>query len=324
MNFIKKHAWPVIYTTILALFTLFVILDAFVIPQPYAAITTQHTAQASSLSGSSSASAAGTSSTASSAASVANAASASSSAEVSDNSYNDGNISIKITKYREYNSDIYAADIQLSNINYLKTALADDTFGRNITQTTSEIAAAHNAILAINGDFYGTRMQGYVIRNGTVYRDTSSNPPNEDLVIYSDGSCSIIEEGSISAADLIKKGALQVLSFGPALIKDGSINITENEEVGRAQASNPRTAIGMISPLHYIFVVSDGRSSASQGLSLYQLATFMKGLGVTTAYNLDGGGSSTMYFNGKVINNPTTNGRSFEEREVSDIVYVGY
>ena len=60
------------------------------------------------------------------------------------------------------------------------------------------------------------------------------------------------------------------------------------------------------------------------GLSLLQLTEFMKELGVTTSYNLDGGGSSAMYFNGEVINNPITNGRSIVERSVSDIVYIGY
>ncbi|MBQ1284842.1 MAG: phosphodiester glycosidase family protein, partial [Lachnospiraceae bacterium] len=66
-----------------------------------------------------------------------------------------------------------------------------------------------------------------------------------------------------------------------------------------------------------------GRTSESEGLSLYELAEFMQSLGVTTAYNLDGGGSSTMYYNGQVINNPTTNGNQISERSVSDIVYIG-
>lgn len=87
-------------------------------------------------------------------------------------------------------------------------------------------------------------------------------------------------------------------------------------------ASNPRTAVGMIEEGHYIFVVSDGRTEDSEGLSLYELAQFMQKLGVQIAYNLDGGGSSTMYFNGQVVNNPTTNGR-IKERGVSDIVYIG-
>jgi exopolysaccharide biosynthesis protein len=89
-------------------------------------------------------------------------------------------------------------------------------------------------------------------------------------------------------------------------------------------ANNPRTAIAYVEPLHYLIVVSDGRTSESKGLKLYQMANFLKGLGATVAYNLDGGGSSTMYFGGKVINNPTTNGKTISEREVSDIVYIGY
>ena len=88
-------------------------------------------------------------------------------------------------------------------------------------------------------------------------------------------------------------------------------------------ASNPRTAIGKIGDNHYVFVVSDGRTSESKGLSLYQLATFMKKLNCITAYNLDGGGSSTLYFNGNIINNPVSMGKS-SERKVSDIVYIGY
>jgi exopolysaccharide biosynthesis protein len=78
----------------------------------------------------------------------------------------------------------------------------------------------------------------------------------------------------------------------------------------------------MIDDLHYVFVVSDGRSGESEGLSLYELATFMQELGVQTAYNLDGGGSSTMYFNGAVVNDPS-GGFGESERKVSDIVYIG-
>lgn len=87
--------------------------------------------------------------------------------------------------------------------------------------------------------------------------------------------------------------------------------------------SNPRTAIGQIDDLHYIMIVADGRTSESEGLSLYELAKVMQDYHCQTAYNLDGGGSSTMYFNGEIVNNPT-NGRSHGERSVSDIVYIGY
>ena len=88
-------------------------------------------------------------------------------------------------------------------------------------------------------------------------------------------------------------------------------------------AKNPRTAIAMVDELHYLLVVSDGRTRESEGLSLYEFAEFLKARGAVTAYNLDGGGSSTMVFCGKVVNQPTTNGKSIRERSVSDIVYIG-
>lgn len=112
------------------------------------------------------------------------------------------------------------------------------------------------------------------------------------------------------------------MSFGPALIENSQVAVDSADEVGKAMASNPRTAIGIIDDKHYVLVVSDGRTDESKGLSLKELADFMKELKVTTAYNLDGGGSSTMYFNGQIINKPTTNGHNIEEREVSDIVYL--
>ena len=118
--------------------------------------------------------------------------------------------------------------------------------------------------------------------------------------------------------------AWQVFCFGPGLLSRGEINVNPNTEVAAHKASNPRTALGIISKGHYVMVVSDGRTEESAGLSLYQLATILKGYGVTDAYNLDGGGSSVMVFNGKVVNKPTTNGVNIRERSISDIVYIGY
>ena len=241
-----------------------------------------------------------------------------------ENSYVDSNMKIEITEYRYNNTNVYVADIVLSSPEYLKTALAKSTYGKNVTDKTSVIADGVGAILAINGDYYGARESGYVIRNGILYRDRASKN-GVDLVVYEDGGMQIINESDITAQELIINGAYNVLSFGPGLISDGQITVSENYEVGVAMASNPRTAVGMIDDLHYVFVVSDGRTTDNEGLSLYELAEFMKNeLNAVTAYNLDGGGSSTMVFNGTVINNPTTNGRKIKERSVSDIVYIGY
>ena len=242
----------------------------------------------------------------------------------SDTSYSDDNISITLTEKTVSNTQVYIADITVSSAEYLKTALAQNTYGTNVTAKTSVTAANNNAILAVNGDYYGANSTGYVIRNGVVYRDTvREDSSNGDLAIYKDGSFKIIYEEEISAEQLVKDGVVNLLAFGPSLVENGKIIVNTNSEVGQSMASNPRTAIGIIDENHYIIVVSDGRTSESQGLSLYELAEFMKSYGVKTAYNLDGGGSSTLYFNGQVINKPTTNGY-ISERAVSDIVYIGY
>lgn len=236
--------------------------------------------------------------------------------------YSDENIRIALTQYREYDTDIYVAEVWLSSAQYLKTAFANNRYGKNVTAKTSEIASQSGAILAINGDYYGARESGYVIRNGVVYRDYGSSS-TDILCIYADGSFAVTNSAEASAQELVDAGVWQAFSFGPGLIEDGEIAVSRSDEVGKAMASNPRTAIGQIGELHYVFVVSDGRTGQSEGLSLYELAVFMKNLGVETAYNLDGGGSSTMVVLGQVINNPTTGGSRTKERSVSDIVYIG-
>ncbi|WP_217970772.1 phosphodiester glycosidase family protein [Streptococcus oralis] len=246
-------------------------------------------------------------------------------AQVTDTSYSDGNISVTLTEKTVNETQVYVADINLSSSDYLKTALAQNSYGTNVTAKTSVTAAENNAILAVNGDYYGANSSGYVIRNGVVYRDSvREDASNGDLAIYKDGSFKIIYEDQVSVDQLVQDGVVNLLAFGPSLVENGEISVDTNTEVGQAMSSNPRTAIGIIDENHYIIVVSDGRTSESKGLSLYQMAEVMKSYGVKTAYNLDGGGSSTLYFNGQVINKPTTGGSKISERAVSDIVYIGY
>ena len=246
-------------------------------------------------------------------------------AQVTDTSYSDGNISVTLTEKTVNETQVYVADITLSSSDYLKTALAQNSYGTNVTAKTSVTAAENNAILAVNGDYYGANSSGYVIRNEVVYRDSvREDASNGDLAIYKDGSFKIIYEDQVSADQLVQDGVVNLLAFGPSLVENGEISVDTNTEVGQAMSSNPRTAIGFIDENHYIIIVSDGRTSESKGLSLYQMAEVMKSYGVKTAYNLDGGGSSTLYFNGQVINKPTTGGSKISERAVSDIVYIGY
>ena len=304
------------YMTALSIFSVYVLMDTFVITKVYGEASSESSSSMMTEEEEDALEAAGSAQTADT---EGNAEAVSST-----DSYKDENISIKLSEYRENDTTVYVADVQLSSPEYLKTALAQGVYGRNVKEDTSEMAESNNAVLAINGDYYGAREAGYVIKNGTLYRNTSAG--RDDLVIYSDGSWKIVNEDEVSAEELLQDGAVQTMSFGPALIQSGSISVGENEEVKQSMSSNPRTAIGIIDDCHYVFVVSDGRTDESAGLSLYQLAEVMKDLGCKTAYNLDGGGSSTMYFNGQIVNNPT-GGRAGHgegsERSVSDSVYIG-
>ena len=342
---IKKHLFAILYGMLLTAFTVYVAMDTFVITRVYSDVPVEESASVPEESASVPEESAGTdnaedsesrisrrsrgknpkagkSSTTTEKDSDSEQSGADQSSISTETAYEDENVTITITEYREYDTSIYVADIRLSSPDYLKTALAQNVYGKNVTEKTSAIALANNAILAINGDYYGSQEKGYVLRNGVLYRD-SAEKGQEDLVIYVDGSFEIIVEDEITAQELLEKGAVQILSFGPALVTGGEVSVTADEEVGKSKSSNPRTAIGIIDDLHYLFVVSDGRTSESEGLSLYQLSEFMAELGAGTAYNLDGGGSSSMVFNGTVINNPTTTGNTIKERSVSDIVYIG-
>jgi exopolysaccharide biosynthesis protein len=359
--FSKKYRWAVTMAVLLILSTTFTMLDALVIPKSYAAVVQPGKSGESSAqsmlnvsktadgldggnsatdasdaddsiagdsdtpdSGDSDASDGGgsdTSDTGSSGSDSVSTSAGQSKAAASDYSYKDDNIRINVEKVDENGAVFYVADIQVSDVSYLKTALANNTFGKNITQTTSEMAEENNAIFAVNGDYYGFRDTGLIIRNGVLYRDSArSGSDNKALTVDSEGNLEIVTEGEVSGASLVESGVLQSFSFGPVLVQDGQTVDTSSSRV--SQRENPRTAIGQITPLHYLVIVADGRSSESSGMTLQQLAQEFVERGATVAYNLDGGGSSTMWLNGKVINSPT-DGHRAGERSVSDIIYIG-
>lgn len=301
----KKIVWLSVFIFLLLSADSYVLLKAFVLPQTEAVIATNQVASDTTTVESSN-----------------TTETTSSEPVITATSYTDENIQIAIDKQVVNDTTVYVVDIQVSDVSYLKTALAQNTYGRNIKEATSTIAKDNQAILAINGDFYGFRSSGYVIRNGNLYRQ-SGEEGQEDLVIDENGDFSIVDEYDVSAQELLDSGVQQVLSFGPTLVENGEIVVDTSAEVGQSMSSNPRTAIGQVAENHYVMVVSDGRTDESVGLSLYQLAEVLQQAGAKTAYNLDGGGSSTLYFNGNVINTPV-GGQGSSERSVSDIVYFGY
>lgn len=310
MNFLKKHFYALLFSIAIMSANSYVLLKTFVLSEAMVSVADATGTNQSSVS-----------------LTADTTSNDTGSVTRTETSYSDDNISINITTGQTSDTTYYVADIKLTDASYLKTALANDTYGTNVTEKTSSQAERLGAIFAINGDYYGANSTGYVIKNGVLYRDTARSSDYEDLVVYSDGTFGTISENETTAQELIDSGVVQTFAFGPTLVKDGQIAVSTSDEVGRAMADNPRTAIGIIEEddgsLHYIVIVSDGRTNESSGLTLYEMAELMQSYGVTTAYNLYGGGSSTMYFNGQVVNNPTTNG-NISERAVSDIVYIGY
>ena len=233
---------------------------------------------------------------------------------ITKNSYIDENISLVLETYRLFATDIHVVDVKLSHPRFLKTALAVGT------ETTSNLAVMNEGLLAVNGDFYSARSKGYVVRNGMIYRSVPDSG-RDALAIFSDGSMEIVREDKTSLSSLMDRGAIHVLTFGPGLVENGEVIFDpSNSKYKGISVKNPRTAIGIIDDLHYVFISVDGRTDDSAGLTLSELAEVMVSLGVKTGYNLDGGGSATMYFMGKTINNPSDG----SERRVRDIVYIGY
>ena len=248
-------------------------------------------------------------------------------AVLTDTSYTDADTSITVTRYvTGSGSDqvvYYVADIQVSDVTQVLSAFADNQFGQNIVEDTSRIAADNGALLAINGDYYGFRTSGILIRNGVIYRDSGTRT---GAAFTLDGELIVYDETTTTAEELLARGVWQTLSFGPALVDGGQVldgidRVEVDTNIGNhsIQGNQPRTGIGMISANHFVFVVVDGRSSESAGMTMPEFAQLFVDLGAQTAYNLDGGGSATMYFNGEVVNNPQGRG---DERPVSDILYV--
>lgn len=148
----------------------------------------------------------------------------------------------------------------------------------------------------------------------------------DGIAFYTDGHVEVYGETSTDAETLLAAGVWNTCSFGPALVNDGAVldgidSVEVDTNVGNhsIQGEQPRTALGYIDTDHYVFVVVDGRNEGySRGMTMTELAQLMVDLGCQCADNIDGGGSSAMYFNGEIINQPSNGG----ERATSDIFYI--
>lgn len=227
---------------------------------------------------------------------------------VTENSYSSPDISITVTEETAAGGRItyYLADIYVRDITCFQSALARGTYGSGYRDSVSDMAYLSNALIAINGDYYGNTREGVVIRNGVIYR---ANRTDCDVcVLYYDGRMEVMPGSAFDMQEAIDNGAWQAWTFGPALLDtDGSV-LTSFASTNRIISANPRTAIGYYEPGHYCMVVVDGRGE-SAGISLPDLSQLFYDLGCTAAYNLDGGNSSVMVWQDAVINDPSGGGR---------------
>ena len=211
----------------------------------------------------------------------------------------------------------FVTDLYIRDLNCLRTYAASDFTAKNQKQFAyvHTIAKKANALWAMTGDYCGFHKHSLVIRNGTVY-DLKLYKDWDLLFLYTDGTMETMAAKEFNAKNL-RNDIWQAWQFGPNLL----------DEQGRAlisfpgsliQNRNPRSLIGYVEPGHYIFVTVDGRQGTySGGLTLKESAYLMQSLGCRIAYNLDGGESAELYWNGVVYNKPYANGR-----KLSDIIYL--
>lgn len=232
--------------------------------------------------------------------------------------YKSANISVTLTEHRTENSAgepvcWFEADVYVRNVGFLRTAFAGGVFARGVSDTVPAMANENGAVIAVNGDYYGVRDKGRVIRNGIVYRDTLCY---QVCALYADGTMETYRAGEFDVDRAIRGGVWQAWDFGPELLDNGG-KAFEEFKTGIA-GKNPRCAIGYYEPGHYCMILVDGRQNGySAGLTLKELADLFERMGCVRAYNLDGGMSANMAFGGKLVNRPAGGGRT-----VSDIFFV--
>lgn len=224
-------------------------------------------------------------------------------------SYQSDTLRIAINKVQQNEITYYVADIWIKSIDTFRTAFAYGQYGQGIHEKPVTMAADNSAILAVTGDYYGARAEGIVIRNGKIYRDTLSD---DVAVLFDDGTMETYTKDEFSANKAIERHVYQAWSYGPELLENG-----QAIEEFTTKAANPRCAIGYYEPGHYCLVVVDGRQPGySVGMTLVELSKVFYDLGCKTAYNLDGGQTAMMIFEGSPVNQAYHGGR-----ECSDIIY---
>jgi len=213
-----------------------------------------------------------------------------------------------------------------------RTAITDPEHPGKKFRYPYDISRDERFVLGFSDDFYATRMAGketvgIIIRESRIISETTNSRtghhlPNLDMMAqYPDGRFEVYECTEYTAQQLLEKGAVNVFSFGPILLRDGEINELLYTYY---RSIEPRHALGMIEPNHYLLLSVQGRNKDSKGTMLQRVAEMMKERGVTQALNLDGGNTMALIFRGRMLNKLATYKRRNFVRTVTSLIGIGY
>lgn len=221
----------------------------------------------------------------------------------------------KDTGYTRY----WVCHVETFCTSQLCSALCGGVYG-NPRRTVSEELADHNGVIGVNGSgfSYGSGIPApgkTMIKNGKIYNNTYSN--GNILCVTGDGGMFTAEAG-MTTEEMLNRNVKDTYCFGPTLIEEGKAAVIDSRF--RQRTRYQRMAVGMVSPGNYYLVAVDGKGAGgSQGMTYEELQQVFLDLGCQYAYHLDGGGSTTLVFKGRVLNMLTDSGG--KERPCADILY---
>ena len=232
--------------------------------------------------------------------------------------YEDDSIRVQMETREEKNVIYRIAWVEVASPTQLRTAIAGTMKNIDKKATVKAMAEKYNAVVALNGDFFSNDpiKTSFEYRMGQKIR-AKGNPKKDILIIDENGDFHTFVK-SQGALDFEKESGhtiVNAFTFGPVLVQNGEVLKMDTHYGYNPNGREPRAAIAQNGPLSYVFVVAEGRGE-SQGVTHQELADFMGGLGVLEAYNLDGGGTAAMVYQGKYYND-----LAGSERSISDMIY---
>ena len=249
--------------------------------------------------------------------------------------YLSGSLQVEIRRQQDDGIPLiwFETDIRTRGEERLRTVMTDPEHPGKKGRFPYDIAKDAGFVLGFTDDFYAERMNkkqtvGIIIREGEIISGKTASKrtnhlPNLDMMIqYPDGRLEVCECTEYTAEELVEKGALNVFSFGPILIRDGEID--EKMYGSYYRSLEPRHALGMIEPGHYLLISVQGRKEKdSRGTMLQRVAEMMKEKGVTQALNLDGGNTMALVFRGRMLNKEAVYQNRKFVRSVTSLIGIG-